>query len=106
VNHLQEKSEELPPPAIPEPEFVLIPPPKLPITTEGTLNQDAAATYIAWLTQNEGVNARMLMDWRNRGVGPNDFAPEGTRLMTYQKESIDAWFWGSRNEPAVDLKAA
>jgi hypothetical protein len=26
--------------------------------------------------------------------------------MTYQKESIDAWFWGSRNEPAVDLKAA
>jgi hypothetical protein len=46
------------------------------------------------------------MDWRNRGVGPNYFAPEGTRLMTYQKESIDAWFWGSRNEPAVDLKAA
>ena len=81
--------------------FVIIPEPNIPRTTEGTMSEDAAASYISWLTQSE-VTTRLLGEWRNRqGVGPECFQPKGTKIVTYEKKHIDIWFWGSKREMAA-----
>ena len=75
--------------------FVIVPEPRIPRTSEGTMSEDSAAAYISWLAQ-ANISPRTLLDWRSKRIGPDFFQPEGTRIVTYERRLIDLWFWSSK----------